>query len=124
MPEWGSDPAPEDEAVIRRAYEAFNSREIDLAIGWLAPDVDWPNAIEGGRVHGPEGVREHWARQFEYSSPMVDPRRFFVDENEMIVAEVHQVVENLEGEVIADKVVEHAYRLRNGLIGYMEVRAS
>lgn len=124
MPEWGDDPAPEAEAVIRNAYDAFNARNIDAAVALLAPDVDWPNAIEGGRVHSPEGVRDHWVRQFDHSSPKVEPRRFFVDENEMVVAEVHQVVTNLAGEVVTDKIVEHAYRLREGPIGYMEVRAA
>lgn len=123
-PEWGDEPAPEQEDLLRRAYEAFNARDIDVAVELMDPDVDWPNAIEGGRVHGREGVREYWARQFENSSPNVAPQRFWIDENDMVVAEVHQTVRDLEGAVVVDQTVAHAYRLRDGLIGYMEVRSA
>jgi len=121
-PEWGDDPLPEDEALLRRAYEAFNSRDIDAALALMHPGVDWPNAIEGGRVHGREGVRDYWARQFEHSDPHVEAERFSVDQNGLIVASVHQVVRDHQGEVVVDQRVEHAYRLRDGLVGYMEVR--
>ena len=51
--------------VIRAAYRAFNERDIDAALELMHPDVDWPNAWEGGRVNGRQGVRDYWTRQFE-----------------------------------------------------------
>lgn len=121
-PEWGDDPRPDEEALLRRAYEAFNSRDIDAALALMDPDVDWPNAIEGGRVHGHEGVRDYWTRQFEHSDPHVEPERFRVDENGLVVVDVHQTVRDQDGTVVVDQRVEHAYRLRGALVGYMEVR--
>jgi SnoaL-like domain len=47
---------PEDlEQRLRRAYEAFNARDVEAALALMHSDVDWPNAIEGGRVHGHDG---------------------------------------------------------------------
>ena len=44
-------------ALLRRAYEAFNARDIEAVLSLLQPDVDWPNVMEGGREHGHEAVR-------------------------------------------------------------------
>lgn len=46
------------ERLLRRAYEAFNARDIEGALATMHTDVDWPNAMEGGRVHGHAEVRE------------------------------------------------------------------
>jgi len=40
-----------------------------------------------------------------------------------IAVEVHQVVRALDGTTIADGQVTHLYRLRNGLVTDMEIRA-
>jgi ketosteroid isomerase-like protein len=45
------------EDLLRRAYAAFNARDLDAALALMHPDVDWPNAIEGGRVAGRPDVR-------------------------------------------------------------------
>jgi hypothetical protein len=44
--------------LLTRAYTAFNARDIDAVLSLMHPDVDWPNAWEGGRVVGHAGVRD------------------------------------------------------------------
>jgi hypothetical protein len=39
----------------------------------MHPDIDWPNAWEGGRVVGREAVAAYWTRQFESISSKVEP---------------------------------------------------
>ena len=56
--------ASADEEILRRAYEAFNARDIEAVLVLMHPEVDWPNGMEGGRVRGHAGVREYWQRQF------------------------------------------------------------
>jgi ketosteroid isomerase-like protein len=51
-------------AVLKRAYAAFNIRDIDSALAMMQPDVEWPNGTEGGTVHGRAGVREYWTRRW------------------------------------------------------------
>ena len=54
--------ADEREELLRGAYDAFNARDIERALVLMTPDVDWPNGMEGGRVHGHEEVRLYGER--------------------------------------------------------------
>ena len=55
-------PASEIE-LLRAAYTAFNSRNIDAALATMTPDVAWPKAFKRGFVRGPEEVRAYWTEQ-------------------------------------------------------------
>jgi ketosteroid isomerase-like protein len=113
---------PRDEHLLRRAYEAFNARDIEAALALMRPDVDWPNAMEGTRVHGHAGVRDYWTRQFTTIQSRVDPQGFSTDADGRVVVEVHQVVHDSDGDLIADRMVEHVYTIRDGLVERMDVR--
>ena len=112
----------EHEQLLRRLYDAFNARDIDAVLAALQPDVDWPNAFEGGRVHGQAAVRAYWTRQFTLIDPRVEPEGFGVDDEGRTVVDVHQVVRDLSGAEIADGRVQHLYTLRDGLVERMDVR--
>ena len=108
------------EELLRRAYEAFNARDLDTALALMQQDVDWPNAIDGVRGH--DAVRAYWKRQFETIDPRVEPES--IEEVEgRVVAAVHQVVRDREGTVLADQRVRHVYTVRDGLIARMEIEA-
>jgi ketosteroid isomerase-like protein len=108
--------------LVRRAYAAFNARDLDSALAALHPNVDWPNTIDGGRVRGHDEIRRYWMGQFEFLDPRVEPQDFFEDEHGRLVVEVRQVVRDLEGTLIADERVEHVYAFRDGLIARMDIR--
>src|ERR1700758_1458516 len=108
--------------LLQRAYAAFNARDVDGALATMRPDVVWPNGMEGGTVHGHEGVRAYWTRQWGMIDPHVDPVSFNVDESGRVVVDVHQVVRDLAGKVLMDRMVEHVYSLQDGLISSMEIR--
>ena len=40
------------EALLERTYAAFNARDVDAVLAMMHAEVDWPNGMEGGRVHG------------------------------------------------------------------------
>ena len=61
---------PNPEPLLRSAYRAFNTRDIDAALELMHPEVDSPNGWEGGRVVGHAAVREYWDRQFAAISSM------------------------------------------------------
>ena len=107
--------------LLKAAYSAFNARDIDGALATMKPDVAWPNGMEGGTVHGHEGVRAYWTRQWGMIDPHVDPVSFD-DSDGRIVVSVHQVVRELSGKVLMDRMVEHVYSLKDGLISSMEIR--
>lgn len=113
---------PSDEDVLRAAYEAFNARDVERALELMHPEVDWPNAWEGGRVVGHDAVRGYWTRQFEEISSRVDPERFEREPDGSIAVTVHQIVHDAKtGEVQADTHVLHRYLLQDGLIIHMDV---
>ena len=108
--------------LLKRAYVAFNARDLDGALATMRLDVVWPNGLEGGVVHGQEGVRAYWTRQWGAISPHVDPVDFKQDETGRIAVSVHQVVRDLSGNVLLDRMVEHVYTLKDGLIQSMDIR--
>jgi ketosteroid isomerase-like protein len=110
------------EDALRSAYRAFNARDIDAAIELMHPDVDWPNAWEGGRVVGRAAVRHYWTRQFAAISSRVEPEAFTEEPDGSITVGVHQVVhEPKTGELVSDSRVQHRYQLADGLIVRMDV---
>jgi len=110
------------EELLREIYALFNVRSLDLILERMDKDVDWPNGMEGGRVHGHEGIREYWTRQWKMIDPHVQPVGFATDEAGDTVVTVHQVVRDLEGKVLVDQQVLHVYTFRDGLIQRMEIR--
>ena len=113
-------PAPEFE-LLRAAYVAFNARDIDAALALMTPDVEWPRAFKGGFVHGPKEIRAYWTEQWSEISPHVEPAAFHQEDAGHILVDVHQVVRDLAGNVLADEHVGHRFTIEQGLIRRMEV---
>jgi hypothetical protein len=110
------------ERVLKTAYLAFNARDIDAALQLMHPDVDWPNAWQGGRLVGHAAVRDYWERQFANISSTVEPEAFTTDPSGNVTVDVHQVVRDVHsGELISDTHVRHRYRLDTELIARMDV---
>ena len=116
-------PSLRDRRLLEQAYAAFNARDIDGALATMRADVEWPNAMDGGSVHGQAGVREYWARQWQLIDPRADPVGFELDSDGHTIVRVHLVVRDLAGAVIRDQVVEHVYAIEDGLISSMVVRS-
>jgi hypothetical protein len=113
-------PAPQIE-LLRAAYVAFNARDIDAALALMTPDVAWPRAFKGGFVQGPEEVRAYWTEQWSEINPHVEPVAFQPENADRILVDVHQVVRDMTGTVIADEHVGHRFTINDGLIQMMEV---
>jgi ketosteroid isomerase-like protein len=109
------------EARLRELYAAFADRDVEAVAAALQPDVDWPNAWEGGRLHGRDAVRAYWRRQFAAIDPHVTPIRFTARDDGRIAIDVHQVVRSPDGALLSDRRVVHVYTLRDGLVARMDV---
>jgi ketosteroid isomerase-like protein len=108
------------QALIRDLYASFNARDVEAVIALLAEDVDWPNAWEGGRLHGRDQVRDYWRRQFEAIDGRVEPMEI-VEEGDSVKVEVHQTVRDVDGNLVFDGTVIHTYTFRDGRIVRMDV---
>jgi hypothetical protein len=111
----------EEEELLRRAYRAFNAREIDEALAVMDPHVDWPNGMEGGREQGHAAVRSYWTRQFGMIDSHVEPTAFRRLADGRVDVLVDQVVRDLEGAVLSDGQVRHVYTFRKGLLARMDI---
>jgi hypothetical protein len=87
----------------------------------MHPEVEWANGMEGGHVHGKDEVRSYWTRQFTTLNPHVEPRQITSDQHGSWVVEVHQVVHDKAGNLLADITVYHTYQFRDGLIARMDI---
>lgn len=116
-----NDPMSDDREILIAAYRGFNQRQIDAVLALMHEDVVWPNGMEGGYVHGHDGVRQYWTRQWGMIDPHVEPLRMERDDSGRIVVQVHQVVRDLNGKLLIDTTVRHVYSIRQGLIERMEI---
>jgi len=103
-------------------YAAFNRRDIDAILPKMHPEVEWPNGMEGGWVHGREGIRAYWTRQWGIVDPHVEPVSIEAAGDGRAIVNVHQVVKGLRGAVLMDRTMQHVYTISDGLITRMEIR--
>lgn len=114
-------PELDERELLIGAYRDFNARRIDAVLARMQPDVDWPNGMEGGRVNGHDEVRAYWTRQWGILNPHVDPMQIESGPAGRFRVQVHQVVHDLQGNLLADSVVHHVYTFRESLIESMEI---
>jgi len=108
-------------ALIERAYSAFNKRDIDGALALMTEDVSWPKASEGGKIVGKEEVRAYWTRQWGEFDPHVEPLAIIEEDGGKVRVTVHQLVKNLQGDVLSDSEVLHVFTVNTGLIAAMDL---
>ena len=111
-------------ALIVQAYSAFNRWDVDGALGVMSENVDWPKASEGGRVVGKEEIRAYWTRQWAEFNPKVEPIEVTDREEGRTDVKVHQLVKNLNGDIISEQTLWHVFTIANGLIERMDIRES
>ena len=80
---------PSDTELLERLYDRFNARDIEAALATMHPDVIWANGLEGGHVHGHDGVRDYWTRQWAMMDSHAEPSGFSIGEDGTAYVEVH-----------------------------------
>jgi hypothetical protein len=113
--------AKQFEDVIKKAYTAFNERNIDNALSTMQPDVQWSKAWEGGYISGHNDIMEYWTRQWNEINPKVEPVGFDERENGSLEVKVAQNVKDLQGGLLFDGLVKHIYTFQDGLIKTMDI---
>lgn len=109
------------EDLVKKAYAAFNSRDIDTALATFHPSVEWPKAFEGGYVSGHDEIRKYWTRQWAEINPNVEPIDITLKKDGTLQVEVSQKVKDLNGNIIFDGNVKHNYTLQDGLLRKMDI---
>ncbi len=107
--------------LIKKAYSAFNERNIDKALSTMQPKVQWSKAWEGGYISGHDEIKQYWTRQWNEINPNVEPIGFNERQNGSLEVEVHQKVKDLQGNSMFDGTVKHIYTFEDGLIKTMDI---
>ncbi len=107
--------------IIEQAYAAFNRRDIDGVLALMTEDVSWPKASEGGRAVGKEEIRAYWTRQWREFDGQVEPLAITEEDGGRIRVRVHQLVRNLQGDVLSDSEVLHIFTVNRGFIAAMDL---
>ncbi len=107
-------------SFFKNIYRDFNERNIESVIDNMSADVQWANGMEGGYVNGRDAVREYWIRQFALINSKVTPLQI-EDDGNAIKVKVHQVVHDLNGNLLADEMMEHYFHLRNDNITRFDI---
>ena len=106
--------------LLRDLYAAFNARDIDRCLAGMQSDVIWANGMDVGYVYGHEAVREYWTRQWKQVNPKVHPQNFSTQADKVTV-DVHQIVHAMDGSLLLDRMVQHIFTLRDGLIQRFDI---
>lgn len=110
-----------NQQFLQNLYDAFNQREIETIIASMCPDVKWANGLEGGFVYGRDAVREYWTKQFKEIQPELEALKFETDENARHIVTVHQIIRDLQGNLLADATVHQIFTIEDGLISLYEI---
>lgn len=108
--------------LLKRLYDRFNARDVEAVLAIVHPDVIWANGMEGGHVRGRDAVRDYWKRQWGMIDPHVDPVEFLSGLDGEVVVEVHQVVRDLQGTLLAERTVGHIFWMEDGLVKRFDIR--
>ncbi|MEM7592124.1 MAG: nuclear transport factor 2 family protein [Cyanobacteria bacterium P01_A01_bin.83] len=110
-----------NQQFLQNLYDAFNKREIETIISLMRPDVKWANGVEGGFVYGRDQVREYWTNQFQDIQPELKTLKFETDDNNRNIVTVHQIIRDLQGNLLADATVKQIFTIEDGLISLYEI---
>jgi hypothetical protein len=83
----------------------------------------WANGMEGGHIRGRDGVRRYWTRQWTMINPHVEPIHFSTGSSGAVIVEVHQIISDLRGKLLADQMVSHLFEIEGGLIKRFDIRS-
>jgi hypothetical protein len=108
-------------ALIRKAYAAFNARDIPTVLTTLHPQVRWSKAWEGDYATGHDEVQAYWLRQWQEVDPRVEPTGFKEREDGKLEVAVYQVVKDKQGQLLFDGQVKHIYTIQDQLFKQMDI---
>lgn len=107
---------------LKRLYALFNARDMERLLAGMHHDVVWANGMEGGHVHGHNGVRDYWTRQWAIIDPHVDPIDIQQRPTGEFDVRVRAVVRDLTGTLLSDQLVNHVFMVENGLVRRFDIQ--
>jgi ketosteroid isomerase-like protein len=114
-------------AELRAAYAAFNQGDIDSAVRFLDPQVEWIEPTEfpgGGTYRGVEGAKQYLAQSRAGAAQVISEPERFISTEDRIVVFVHARVLPKDRETWQDIRLADVYTFQNGRATEMRAFAS
>ena len=108
-------------AMLEELYRALNGRDVDALLEHLAPGVDWPDEVTGGRVHGRDAVRAYLHKQWQEIDPTDEPMRIAIARDGSAHVLVDRLVRSRDGEILQNLKVEHVFEFDGAFVSRMTV---
>ena len=70
---------------------------------------------------GHDEVRAYWLRQWQQIVPTVEPLSFETRPDGQIAIKVHQVIKDLDDQVLSDEQLNHVYIFEDGKVRTMVI---
>ncbi len=106
---------------MRRGYEAFNRGDIDAALVFLHPEIEWHTYMVpgpgGGVYHGHDGVRELWADAKRSFGDFRNVPEEVFEEGEHVIANVSVEGVGARSGAAVRAQIAHLYTFRDGQVG-------
>lgn len=109
------------QSIFRQLYQDFNARHIDAVLVHMHPDVQWPKAFDGGYATGRDAIQTYWTRQWSEINPRVEPIDIKKRPDGTVEVTVHQLVKDLQGNLMFDGIVKHIYTIQDDLLRRMDI---
>jgi ketosteroid isomerase-like protein len=113
---------PSGTELLTHLYDRFNAHDMEAVLATMHPDVVWANGLDGGHVHGHDGVRDYWTRQWAMMDSRAEPMGFSVGEDGIAYVEVHLTARDLNGKLLFDDKASHVFQIEDGLIRRFDIR--
>lgn len=104
-------------AELRAAYAAFNRGDIDTAVRFLDPQIEWIEPTEfpgGGTYHGVEGVKRYLRQSRASAAEVISTPERFIPAGDRIVVFVHARVLPKNTETWQDVKLADVYTIQCG----------
>jgi ketosteroid isomerase-like protein len=114
-------------AELRAAYAAFNRGDIDRAVRFLDPQVEWIEPTEfpgGGTYRGVEGAKQYLAQSRAGTAQVISEPERFISTKDRIVVFVHARVLPKDKQTWQDIRLADVYTFQNGRATKMRAFAS
>jgi ketosteroid isomerase-like protein len=110
------------QAVLERAYHAFNARDLAGIRAILHPEVVWPDTLQSGPAFvGREATMAQFAHIFATIVPNIELIRVLEETPDSLHVESQYSVESPDGHIWTDTRATLTYHFRDGLLAGLTI---
>jgi len=112
---------PARSAVLVEVYAAFNARDLERMGRAFHVEVEWPDLLEGGVLHGRQTVVDYFRRQFALMQPEAEIIDITPVGEDQAIVHVQYAVRDAQGGLWSDTQARLRFTFADGLIRRMAI---